>query len=438
VGNTNHAGYYKNPSGSDSWTEGFAEFFSMMVSKHIDGEPLPHLYRLAGAQVNLELDMRAWYGLGWGEELAIAGTLLDLEDGPADYAEAQAQPDLRVDWHKVIDDAAGAGRLLIGEVSNVTRGSTVEMSEQTMVAAQFLDGDAKTVHLGWAATVPWDLPNAGGKGFFSVAIPDGLQWASLNLVAFEGRPGDVLTDDDPIDLTLEEVWETIVSYVSGQPDSNGFLFDAADLHAAFKEAYGGRDADGNGMDDIDQVFIAHGLFADENGDRSYLHGDIVGRTDHPDFSGFPAMVPRRDAVPLSGGLLEVETGSVDAAVQVEISLPTPNQHHGYSYTAMPDEDGRVFVAMPPPQYGGKATLTAIADGYRPQRLGEIETEAFWEQVDASDGDPFLSFEAALQEGEIGPDGAGSSASWPLFAGGGLALVAVAGLGLGISRRREEG
>ena len=27
--------------------------------------------------------------------------------------------------------------------------------------------------------------------------------------------------------------------------------------------------------------------------------------------------------------------------------------------------------------------------------------------------------------------------WPSFAGGGLALVAVAGLGLGISRRREE-
>ena len=31
-----------------------------------------------------------------------------------------------------------------------------------------------------------------------------------------------------------------------------------------------------------------------------------------------------------------------------------------------------------------------------------------------------------------------SGQWALFAGGGLALVAVAGLGLGISRRREEG
>jgi len=87
---------------------------------------------------------------------------------------------------------------------------------------------------------------------------------------------------------------------------------------------------------------------------------------------------------------------------------------------------------------GRKVLLALADGYKPQKVGEVDTEAFWEQVDASDGEPFLSFEAALEEGEIGPDGAGSSSIWPLFAGGGLALVAVAGLGLGISRRREEG
>ncbi len=435
-GDRNHDGYYKNPSSNDSWTEGFAEFFSMMVSKHIDGEPLPYLYRLAGAQVNLELDMRAWYGLGWGEEMAIAGLLLDLEDGPADYAQGRERPDVRVDWFTVVDDPV-SGRLLVGEVVNNSP-DDVEASEQTMVSALFLDGEGNTVHLGGAATVPWDIPNGGGRGFFAVAIPEGLQWDSIQAGAFEGRPGDVLTDDDPIDLTLEEVWSTIVSYLSQQPDSNGYLFDATDLHAAFKDAYGGRDGDGNGMDDIDQVFIAHGLFADENGDRSYARDEVVGRSDHPAFGPFPSMVPRRDAVPLPGGLAQVDTGDVDAAVQVEISLPSPNQYHSYSYTAMPDEDGRVFVFMPPPEYGGTATLTALADGYLPKKIGEIEVESFWEQVDASDGEPFLSFEATLKEGEIGPDDGGSSASWPLFAGGGLALVAVAGFGLRVTRRREEG
>ena len=39
--NVPHGGYYRNPSSSDAWTEGFAEFYSLMVSKHVDGEPSP-------------------------------------------------------------------------------------------------------------------------------------------------------------------------------------------------------------------------------------------------------------------------------------------------------------------------------------------------------------------------------------------------------------
>ena len=57
---TNHAGY-KNEGTGDSWTEGFAEFFSLVVNREIakDGTP-PHIYHWAGSASNLEANWRSW------------------------------------------------------------------------------------------------------------------------------------------------------------------------------------------------------------------------------------------------------------------------------------------------------------------------------------------------------------------------------------------
>ncbi len=297
-GDENHAGYYVNPSSTDSWREGWAEFYSMMVAKHVDQEIRPELYRVEGVYLNLEFDYRPWMAMGTAEELAVAGLLLDLEDGPDDYATGRQLADLRIAWHEITTDQNG--RLLIGGAVN---DSPTDYSEQTMVAATFHDPDGRLLHTGWVATIPWDLPFAGGEGFFSLMLPEDLEWDSLEITAIEGRPGDVLTDDDPVDLTLDEIWQTIVSFTSQQQAGNGYVFDVVDLYTAFRQRYGGRDADGNGMDDIEQLFIAHGLFADTDGDRSFLHGNEVGRTDHaalmvPGLGELlPGWIPRRTCHP---------------------------------------------------------------------------------------------------------------------------------------------
>jgi hypothetical protein len=438
TGNVNHGGYYANPSSGDSWAEGFAEFFSIMVSKHIDNEPMPHLYWLDGGLENLELEYRPWYGLGWGEEFAVAGLLLDLEDGPEDYVQAREQPNLRIAWHDFFDEPA-LGRLLVGEVVNDSPSpdpyEAIDYSEQTMVAAQFLDQNGQEVFVGWASTVPWDVPALGGRGFFSIALPPDLSWDSFAVVAFEGRPGDVLTDDDPVNLTLQELWDTIVQYVSVQPESNGYLFDVADLYEAMRSRFGGRDADGNGMDDIDQVFIAHGLFADADGNQSF-RAETPGRTDHPAYLEFPAYIPRRDAPPAPGARVEVNAGGVDARVLVQVTLPEPNQYHGYSYLATPDEDNLVHVALPPPEYGGTAALTVLAQGYKPAIAGVIEAETFWKDVEAANGEPFLSFDVTLERGDITPsDGSGVNIGWLLVGAGGVALMTAAGASVVVMRRR---
>lgn len=97
---TNHRGY-TNPSTTNSWVEGFAEFYSMMVAREIAGEFQPDqypLYRWQGWEDNLESNYLAWtrhqasnpedpHPNVHNEELAVAGLLLDLVD-PVDVRDA--------------------------------------------------------------------------------------------------------------------------------------------------------------------------------------------------------------------------------------------------------------------------------------------------------------------------------------------------------------
>ena len=419
----NHGGYYANPSSTDSWTEGFAEWYSMMVSKHIDEDPRPELYRLEGSQMDLELDYRPWLARGAGEELAVAGVLLDLEDAPADYAIPPAQPSLKVRWWSTYDDPSGK-RLLVGEVANVSPAiasyAYAGYSEQTTVAAVFYDSLHRAVHTGYASTVPWDLPDQrwllapvgsqerfgipANVGFFSLTIPDGLSWQSVDVAAFEGRPGESANDDDKVGLGLDEVWRVIESYKSANQDGNGHLFDVSELHDAFRAADGGHDADRNGMDDIDQLFVGHGFFADSNGNLSYDTGETVGLSSHQGRFGEADMTPRHDLPPLPGEMVRVDSGGVPTTVIVEVELAAPNQARSYSYAVQPNADGYVDVAVPPPEYGAVVTLIANAYGYLPAIVGTIQSGTFWSGVDTGKTPPVLSFSVTLRWGTIQPPG----------------------------------
>jgi len=430
AGQQNHEGYYINPISTDAWTEGFAEFYSMMVTKHVDERTLPHYYRLAGEYWNLEIDYRAWSDRGRLEELGVAGVLLDLEDGPDDYARGRRLPDVVVSWYDTYQDPA-LGTLIVGEVHN--RASDFNYSEQTMVAAEFRR-DGRVVGTAWGITTPWDIPGSG-TGFFAVIVPAGLAWDDVSVVVFEGRPGDVGNDDDPVNLTLQEVFDTIVSYLSVQPESNGYPFDVADLYSAFSSAFGGADVDGNGMDDIDQVFVAHGFYADTDGDRSF-RSEIPGGTDHPARRSWEAMLPRRDVEPPPSTLMTVDTGGIPAALVVQITFPEPHADQGYGYIAESDGEGRYRVAVPPEGHGATVTLAVLADGYEPALLATIDADAHWAEVEEA-GDGYApSFAAALVP-DGGDRGGSSGVGLGLIAGGSAVVLAAAGWAL-VRRRRSAG
>ena len=104
-GDVSHRGF-SNPSTTDSWVEGFAEFYAMLVAKHIGNDPRPELYNISARwRENMESNSLSWrfaYNrnkdkIQWLEELAVAGLLWDLVDpvdggdstrlGGVDYAD---------------------------------------------------------------------------------------------------------------------------------------------------------------------------------------------------------------------------------------------------------------------------------------------------------------------------------------------------------------
>ncbi|OIO98778.1 MAG: hypothetical protein AUK03_00765 [Anaerolineae bacterium CG2_30_64_16] len=81
LANTAHVGYV-NASTTDSWAEGFAEFYSMLVNREVaqDGT-LPQVYHWSGGATNLEANVLSWRfrETSW-EEWAVASLLWDLLD----------------------------------------------------------------------------------------------------------------------------------------------------------------------------------------------------------------------------------------------------------------------------------------------------------------------------------------------------------------------
>ncbi len=78
----NHRGT-GNDNTADSWLEGWAEFWPLVINDTTPGYFEPHIYRWSGGATNMESNIYA-YDTIWGtsiEELAVASLLWDLYDG---------------------------------------------------------------------------------------------------------------------------------------------------------------------------------------------------------------------------------------------------------------------------------------------------------------------------------------------------------------------
>lgn len=383
--NVGHGGYYRNPSSSDSWVEGFATFYSLMVSKHVDGDPSPERYRLLGAEYDLELNHQPWEWSGWWEELTVAGLLLDFEDGDSDYAR-QPQWALRIDDPR--QRRVEGGRVVEGTVTNTSRRTL----SQPEVVVEMLDDGGRVVYRTGAPTIP-TLLSSGQGGHFTVPVPASLVYSSLRVT-----PGPLsVRDDDPINVTLNELLEAITTYRGDDPNGNGYVFDVAELYEALRASFGGVDRDRDGVDDVDQVFLAHGLFADTNGNHRFDGAtELIGLTSHPASAGFDAALPRTNTPLAPEAVATIDTGGRATEVVVYVSYEPPNGSRSYGYVVTVDDSGAVPLAAPPRELTGHVSVVALAEGWEPTIAVQLRTDTLWSSWDHAPGESSIRATATMR------------------------------------------
>jgi hypothetical protein len=423
----NHGGY-ANSSSTDSWSEGFAEFWASMVVKYIDRRQRPDIYQwnqghLLSNSPNAPPAPGSSLLDAWpariDEEFAVASLLFTLES--LDASEPPPAPreprTLEITGYTEIAGTGtdpSQGRLIVGTVVNRT---TNGASFGTIAGATFFDATGAIVDASYGSTIPANLAGNGGKGVIVLVVPDGINYTDLAVLSYEGSPPLPSTTVEPLDVSLDDIWAAIAAFQSTKPLSGGRLHDVEDLYAALKNAFGGRGTVVDGLDTIDQLFVERGLFDDSDGDGLYAPGDTIGRTSHPAYGDqelcaariylgcSPVRIPRTDytgpAALTATVDIGLDDGTTDASqVYAHVSYPVGERERSYGYVLAPSPDGTVQLAVPPPGSGAIVTLVGIAPDHIPTILGTIAADTFWDEAMARKGEPFLTFRATLPAGEF--------------------------------------
>lgn len=374
---TFHQGY-KNPSTTDSWTEGFATFFALLVNVHQNGEKEP-VIDVNGWRINLGL---AWQ-MPWSqddgqslEEVAVTTLLWDLYDDQANEVKLEA--------------------------SN-------EYLQKQGVGLEGLITDERP------PVAYWDRVSVDEKRLFSILA--GLAGAQASPPA--------------------------------APAGYGHVFDVFQLHAALEASQVGQEKrEGFPLDALDELFVAHGFFADVAPQNLFWdEGETVGLTANggPMTSG-PMLIAKREArrytplLPNSNLLYDArdqDGGSVELRrFVVEARFGPPYESHDYGFEAWAPDAGRLYVLCPNPSIDLTYRIRAETAEYESTQPLELPCAEYWRAKRAGAQGAFMrhTFEVRRTRGAAAatrpplaataPDG-----SWLVAALVGVAFLAVVGGGV---------
>jgi hypothetical protein len=208
------------------------------------------------------------------------------------------------------------------------------------------------------------------------------------------------------------------------PAGYPYIFDMVDLYEALQAHYffyaGDNDLPlqtANSLDPIDELFIAHGFFADVNlQNLTYDLGEEIGTTSGLTLTigadSFPARSPRRSPPPTPNSYIgyELYDAAAGAAMPpgvsdyflVEVLFDAPHENYNYSYEIYSGEPGRLLYIGPPAHYLARTRITSLAPDFIP--IGELEftNEFYWQRMAEQPADTFVEytfvFESAREYG----------------------------------------
>ncbi|MDA1279174.1 MAG: carboxypeptidase-like regulatory domain-containing protein [Chloroflexi bacterium] len=428
-GDRNHGGYYLNSSTRDSFVEGFAEFYSMMVSRRIDGDDRAEIYTI-GAGYDLEMDRLPWEAAGWWEEFTVAGLLLDLVDDDGDYA-ARAQPPTGVSVSEISTNVEPSGTIVVGKVVN----SSPLVIRNTDVTVRYINAAGELVGTQVTKILPEVIAPTRESTFFA-APPQGV-----NVSAATASVGGIAKiDDDRVALGMQQVLDTITKYE--RADGVG-VSNVAELYDAL---VGGVDSLLAGSEliasQVDDLFVRHGFFADLDGDNKYdpnIDG-AIGDSSHPvkEIGGvfYPSLIPRHDPEGFEGSFVKINTGDEDVDAIIQIAIPGVGGANSYAYVTSIGGSSNVELAVPPAGQNADVTIITAGKGFKPVIAFRVDADDFHEQVQNGTISDLQVIPVKLEPGTSISDAAANNSNIQLgiIVGGIIAVMVVVGSLIAIRRQ----
>ena len=378
-----HGGLYLNDSSNAAWTEGWATFFAVLVTRSVGRESQWWMYPVDQDRLSLENNYKIWSNRGVFEEYALAGVLLDLIDGDADYRASHDVRDIAVLGTRVVDNAGAPKGVPSRYVAvGVRNGGSKAASSVTVLAD--LEGSAGEFEA-LAVVEPENL-EPGDVGVAIIPLEEGVSFKRARAA------GLVAGDDDLVTLPFIDVFNAIFG--------SGKVATVAEAYEELKDLTPG-DTDGNGIDDIDEIFKAHGYYADTAGgksNREWDPGEQFGLSSY--ILNGKSVDPRHSAPPIEITQAALDAGVPGAKAFVQIIYDQPFVGRSYGYTIEPDEEGKIAVTVPPSGIPATVVVSVSAEGHLPVVVDVLRTDAFWAAAEANDFQPFLSYEAELQSGSL--------------------------------------
>jgi hypothetical protein len=340
---TAHLGFF-NPSTTDSWVEGFATFYALLVNRDSNPAADASVWYGGDYSVNLEVNYRSTYGYFGGatpasrEEFGVASLLWDLVD-----------PQDPEDCSPLMYNAK------VGELFKITPAAPI---------------------------------------------------ADTNLTLY----------CDYMELGIQDLWTILTadaSQIDPSPAAGNFayIYDVKQLYHVLVSYGVGEHLTPNGISALNELFIAHGFFADTGPQNfTYDMGEAIGLTSNLAFrrenASFPARDIRRSPPPLVNSYLGVsvqdaQTGQAVEANDYEVTVrfDPPYELYNYSYIAPLSAPGQLYIEPPDSLYDATISVLPVRDGAPPSTQPvEFTTAQYWEWMGQDPSGSFLehTFQVSTQ------------------------------------------
>ena len=233
----------------------------------------------------------------------------------------------------------------------------------------------------------WNFQVTNGMSGEESAVT-GILWDLYDGINNEVGGG---VDNDSIQITINQIWNTLNS--NGGPGGNrNTLYD---VYRAFNGS--GipillQDADADGINNLDEIFVSHEVYNDLNNNSRYNVGEPVGLT------SWNLARPNRHEVPIEEGayiyLIVVNITNQNITNYTlnikEINEPShssSNREYSLLISSETLVNGSIPFTMPPTDRFTEAFISVYKKGFKPSKAIKINNTYYWDLLSPFENPP---------------------------------------------------